>query len=164
MSGEGADMTEEVIGHKGDVLLMVARRLEKSDRDGLVKGYDLGIALRESETKFYIVTATTPEKAAGLVTGFNELYADETTLKTVIRSDPGFVLLHNGTVAAKWSYHNLPARDEFTGDLNALALRAQAAKKNRLVMVSSMLALLLALAITLPLRPSPGRANQKEQP
>jgi uncharacterized membrane protein YphA (DoxX/SURF4 family) len=163
MSGEGADMTEEVIGHKGEVLLMVACRLEKSDRDGLVKGYDLGIALRESETKFYIVTATTPEKAADLVTGFNELYADETTLKTVIRSDPGFVLLHNGTVAAKWSYHNLPARDEFTGDLNALALRAEAAKKNRLVMVSSVLALLLALAITLPLRLSPGRANQKEQ-
>lgn len=163
MTKDGADMTEEVTGHKGDVLLMVARRLEKSDRDGLVKGYDLGIALRESETKFFIVTATTAEKASGLVSGFNELYADETTLKTVIRSDPGFVLLHNGTVAAKWSYHNLPARDEFTGDLNALALRAHVASKNRLILVSSVLALLLALAITLPLRLSTGQKNQNGQ-
>ncbi len=160
---EGTDMTEEVTRKQGDILLMVARRLEKSDRDGLVKGYDLGIALRESETEFYIVTATTPEKADGLVTGFNALYADETTLKTVIRSDPGFVLLHNGTVAAKWSYHNLPARDQFAGNLNALALRTQAATRNRSVVVSSLLALLLAVALTLPLRLSAGKANQKEQ-
>ena len=164
MTGEGADMTEEVTGNQGDVMLMVARRLEKSDRDGLVKGYDLGIALRESETEFYIVTATTPEKADGLVKGFNALYGDETTLKTVIRSDPGFVLLHNGTVAAKWSYRNLPARDEFTGDLNALALKNQAATRNRLVVMSSILALLLAVALTLPFRLSSGTENQKEQP
>ncbi len=164
MTSEGADMTEEVTGNQGDVLLMVARRLEKSDRDGLVKGYDLGLALRESETEFYIVTATTPDKANGLVKGFNALYGDETTLKTVIRSDPGFVLLHNGTVAAKWSYRNLPARDEFTGDLNALALKNQAATRNRLVVMSSILALLLAAALTLPLRLSSGTENQKEQP
>lgn len=163
MTREGADITEEVTRNQGDVLLMVARRLEKSDRDGLVKGYALGISLVESETEFYIVTATTPEKADGLVTGFNALFADETTLKTVIRSDPGFVLLHNGTVAAKWSYHNLPASDQFAGNLNALALKTQAATKNRLVVVSTLLTLLLAVALTLPLRLSAGQANQKEQ-
>ena len=163
ITGEGTDMTEEVTGSQGDVLLMVARRLEKSDREGLVKGYDLGIALRESETEFYIVTATTPDKADELVTGFNALYADETTLKTVIRSDPGFVLLHNGTVAAKWSYHNLPERDQFAGNLNALALRTQAVTRNRLVVISALLALLLAIALTLPWRLSAGQANEKEQ-
>ncbi len=163
ISREGVDMTDLVTGHQGDVLLMVARRLEKSHREGLVKGYDLGIALRDSETRFYIVTASTPELAAGLVTGFNALYADETTLKTVIRSDPGFVLLHNGTVAAQWSHHNLPATNEFTGDLNALALKAQTAKKNRLVMVGAILALLLAIAVTIPLRLATGLNDQKVQ-
>ena len=163
VTGEGTDMTEEVTGYKGDVILLIARRIEKSDRDGLVKGYDLGMALRESETKFYIVTATAPEAAAGLVTGFDALYADETTLKTVIRSDPGFVLLHNGTVAAKWSYHNLPPPGKFTGDLNALALKTQAVKKNRLVVVSTVLALLLAVAFTMPFRLSAGQADKKEK-
>ncbi len=161
ISREGVDMTDLVTGHQGDLLLMVARKLEKSHREGLVKGYDLGITLRDSETRFYIVTASAPELAAGLVTGFNALYADETTLKTVIRSDPGFVLLHNGTVAAKWSYHNLPSKDEFTGDLNALALKAQATRKNRLVIVGAILALLLAIAATLPLRLATGLNDQK---
>jgi len=161
---EGADMTEEVTGYQGDVMLMIARRLEKSDRDGLVKGYDLGIALRESKTKFYIVTATSHDMAEGFVTGFNALFADETALKTVIRSDPGFILLHNGTVAAKWSYHNLPTIDQFRGDLNALALRAHTAARNRLVIVGSVLVLLLAMAITLPLRLSESQKEQKRQP
>ncbi|MFZ2286857.1 MAG: BT_3928 family protein [Bacteroidales bacterium] len=157
VTSEGTDMTGEVTGLYGDVILMIARRIEKSDRDGLVKGYDLGMALRESETKFYIVTATTPEAAAGFVTGFNALYADETTLKTVIRSDPGFVLLHNGTVAAKWSHHNLPPPGKFAGNLNSLALRTQTVKKNRLVAVSAILVVLLAIAFTMPFRLSEAR-------
>lgn len=162
ISSEGADMTDNVTGHPGDVVLMVARRLEKSDREGLVKGYDLGMALRERDVKFYIVTASTPETAAGLVTGFDALFADETMLKTVIRSDPGFILLHNGTVMAKWSHHNLPEKEKFGGDLNALALKDLMATKNRLVVAGAILALLLSIAVTLPFRlnTTPGHQNE----
>jgi hypothetical protein len=81
--------------------------------------------LQKQGKEFYIVTATAPAEAGPLVTGFSALFADEITLKTVIRSDPGFVLLHNGTIAAKWSYHNLPDPEEFMdGDLNTLAIKS----------------------------------------
>lgn len=153
ITGDGIDMTEQVIRQNGDVVLMIARRLEESDRDGLMKGYNLGIELQKRGTEFHIVTSTSASEAGPLVTGFSALYADETTLKTVIRSDPGFVLLHNGTVAAKWSYHNLPDPDKFMeGDLNALALRTQIAVRNRLVVFAAVLSILLAVALTLPLR------------
>lgn len=162
ISSEGTDMTDNVTGHQGDVVLMVARRLEKSDREGLVKGYDLGIALREREVKFYIVTASTPGTAAGMVTGFDTLFADETMLKTVIRSDPGFILLHNGTIMAKWSHHNLPGNEKFGGDLSALALKFQVDYKNRLVVAGAILSILLAIALTLPFRLKTGPENQNE--
>lgn len=152
ITAEGVDMTEQITRHQGDILLMVARRLEESDRDGLLKGYTLGMELQKRGTGFFIVTATAPDEAAPLVTGFNALYADETTLKTIIRSDPGFVLLHNGTVAAKWSYHNLPDNKEFTGDLNALALRSHKSAGNRLTAIASILAILLSVSLTLPFR------------
>ncbi|MFZ0471614.1 MAG: BT_3928 family protein, partial [Bacteroidales bacterium] len=97
VNGQGEDLTEQVTGSEGDVMLMIARKLDKSDRDGLAKGYDLGIKLQEEGKKFYVVTATPADEAVSLTKGFNTLFADEVTLKTVIRSDPGFVLLHNGT-------------------------------------------------------------------
>lgn len=163
ISREGADMTDEVTGHQGDIVLMVARRLENSDRKGLVKGYDLGITLRDRGIKFYIITASTPETAGELVTGFDALFADEVMLKTVIRSDPGFVFLHNGTVMAKWSHHNLPEKEKFEGDLNSLALKFQAATKNRLVVAGAVLAILLAIALTLPFRLKTNHGNKKEK-
>ena len=46
VDGQGADMTEQVTGSEGDVMLMIARKLDKSARDGLMKGYDLGMALQ----------------------------------------------------------------------------------------------------------------------
>jgi uncharacterized membrane protein YphA (DoxX/SURF4 family) len=148
----GVDMTDQVIRSEGDVMLMIARRLDKSDRDGLAKGYNLGLALMEQGLKFYIVTATPFEEARHLTTGFNTLFADEVTLKTVIRSDPGFVLLHNGTVMAKWSYHGLPGKEDFSGDLSAMALKTNTRKNVNLIIISTLLVLSLIIAVTLPLR------------
>ncbi len=152
VDGQGADLTEQVTGSEGDVMLMIARKLDKSDRDGLTKGYDLGTELQEEGKKFYVVTSTPADEAGSLTKGFNTLFADEVTLKTVIRSDPGFVLLHNGTIIAEWSYNGLPEKEEFKGDLNALALKSSRQENIKLIIISTLLAIILIVAITLPLR------------
>lgn len=149
---EGTDMTDHILGDQQYVMLMIARRLDESDRKGLRKGFDLGISMQNNGHGFYIVTATPHEAAKSLVTGFNALFADETTLKTVIRSDPGFVLLQNGTVLGKWSYRGLPPKEAFSGDLKALVLKEQIRRHNRLVIFCTILAVSLAVSLTMPYR------------
>lgn len=137
VTGDGVDMTEVITGSREHLLLMVARKLESSDREGLLKGFELGLAFRQKGTDFYIVTATPREKAGEIAPGFNILFADETTIKTMIRSDPGFILLQNGTVMGKWSMRNLPDKSEFERDMSALAIRGLVRKKNTLLIITS---------------------------
>ena len=35
-------------------------------------------------------------------------------MKTIIRSNPGLLLLHNGTIINKWSHNALPAGDDLS--------------------------------------------------
>ena len=39
--------------------------------------------------------------------------ADETTLKTMIRSNPGYILLKDGTIIGKWSNAGCPDKEWF---------------------------------------------------
>lgn len=40
---------------------------------------------------------------------------DAKILKAMIRTNPGFILLQNGTVKGKWSYKRLPSKEEIVG-------------------------------------------------
>lgn len=43
---------------------------------------------------------------------FDYLQADQITLKTIVRSNPGVLLLKQGTVIAKWHHNDLPTYEE----------------------------------------------------
>ena len=43
---------------------------------------------------------------------FDFYSADDAVLKTMVRSNPGLILIRNGIVLAKWSWHDFPSYDD----------------------------------------------------
>jgi hypothetical protein len=39
-------------------------------------------------------------------------YVDEVPLKSMVRANPGVILLKNGTIVNKWHYHSVPKYDD----------------------------------------------------
>ena len=118
---QGDDITEKVLNDTGYTFLLIAPHLENADDSSLDRINDIYEYSQEYGYRFYCLTAS-GEKARRrwtAITGADYPYCttDETTLKTIIRSNPGLVLIKNGTVINKWSHNGLPDREMLNGRL-----------------------------------------------
>lgn len=109
---EGIDLTDEVLNDTGYVFLLVAPHIEEADDSRLDLLNELYEYAEEHGYPFYGLTASGERGIAQWrdKTGaeYSFCQTDETTLKTIIRSNPGLLLLRQGTVIRKWSHNNLP--------------------------------------------------------
>ena len=112
---DGEDVTEDVLNDEGYTFLLVSPHLENADDSQLDLINQIYEYAEDNGYTFYCMTAS-GEKGIGRwrdITGAEYPFAqtDETTLKTIIRSNPGLVLLKDGKVIRKWSHNRLP--DEY---------------------------------------------------
>ena len=70
---------------------------------------------------FYCVTGSSPEMIDEWSDNTGAEYpfrmADEVLLKTIIRSNPGLVLLKDGTVMGKWHYNDIPDEEHVKAEI-----------------------------------------------
>lgn len=115
--GEGNDRTDEIIDNPDYSLLIVAYDIEKANGQGLAQLNGLARQMADDfRTRTVLLTASTGEKVEENTRHF-ELYtevfhADAVPLKSMVRSNPGLLLLKNGTVIDKWHFHVLPTPEE----------------------------------------------------
>lgn len=102
------DITEDALSQPGYTYLLVAYDLNKSSEKGLVAAQKIYEDALRTGKEFYALTAASDndiERVRGeLGINFPFYQSDPTTLKTIIRSNPGLLLLKDGTIEAKWPW------------------------------------------------------------
>ena len=108
----GLDLTNSVLGHKGYTFLLIAPHLETADDSNFGDIDRLYEYAQSYDIPFYCLTASTAKAIKRWIdlTGAEYPFCitDEAVLKTIIRSNPGLLLLKDGTIINKWSHNNLP--------------------------------------------------------
>ena len=122
----GEDLTEQILNKDGYTFLLVSPMLEVAqDRNfGDIEGiYEYA---KENGYAFYGLTASTDKgiKHWRDITGAEYPFyvTDGTTLKTMIRSNPGLLLLYKGTIINKWNHNDIPKVAELNAPLNLLTI------------------------------------------
>ena len=121
----GEDVTDALLAREGYTFLLVAYDLPRAEQGTFDQINDLYDYSLSQGYGFYALTASGEDEITQwkYETGaeYPFLNADGTMLKTLVRSNPGLVLLNAGTIQNKWSRNNLPV-DSATGQLKAEAL------------------------------------------
>ena len=131
---DGEDITEQVLSDKGYTFLLISPYLEFADDSNIDRINELYDYCGEHGYAFYCLTAS----GDGMIGRWQDLtgadypfgMTDEITLKTIVRSNPGLVLLKEGTVYNKWSCNNLPKEEDLNMPLEDSELgRLQSASR-----------------------------------
>jgi len=146
---DGTDLTSEILSCQGYSLIMISKRLKDADPEKLERGFQLGVHCMMTGIGFYIVTASSSAELMEYNNGFTFCSGDETMLKTIIRANPGYMLLKSGKISGKWSWANLPPKEQFFNNMTAGHVERMNNKSPVLVVYSLMLsAIVLVLLIS----------------
>ncbi len=123
---DGEDITDSILAAPGYTFLLVAPYLEQADDsrlDLINQVYDYA---EDHGYGFFCLTASSDKSVRRwrIMTGaeYEFCTTDGTTLKTIVRSNPGLVLLKDGKVIRKWSHNILPDEYELDGPLDRIGL------------------------------------------
>lgn len=112
----GGDITDLLLSDPGYTFWMVAYSLQDMNEKHLTRFKNAQNYARQHNYPFYCLTSSSLEEVEMWEkqhnTDFQFTHADERILKTIIRSNPGLLLVKEGTVINKWDDSRVPAFGE----------------------------------------------------
>ena len=117
----GDDITDSIVQSRGYTFLLIAPTLENADDSNFGEIDRIYEYAQDYGVPFYCLTASGERGISRWrdITGaeYQFCHTDEITLKTIIRSNPGLVLIKDGVVIRKWSHNQLPTAEELNAPL-----------------------------------------------
>lgn len=124
----GTNFTDQFIRNPGFVFLMTSFDVNKANQHSLIAMNRFAQKAVEGGNTFLLLVSNTPAEVNRITKQIHitypVYYADDIVLKTMVRSNPGLLLLHNGVIVKKWHYRDFP-------DYEKIAKRFFAKQKNQ---------------------------------
>jgi uncharacterized membrane protein YphA (DoxX/SURF4 family) len=110
---QGTDYTKDLFSNPFYNLVIVAYDLRHTDEEAIDRLNTIAINLQTNyNTRTILLTSNSAQFAEAFSKkhhlAIEIFYGDEVPLKTIVRANPGILLLKNGTVINKWHYHAFP--------------------------------------------------------
>jgi hypothetical protein len=111
---DDVNLTDSVLNDKNYSFWLIAYDLNetKDDEKLMSQINDFYTLVAKDHLNFIAFTASGSKEIDAFKHKYNALYnfviVDQTVLKTMIRSNPGLMLIKNGTVVMNWHFNNLP--------------------------------------------------------
>jgi uncharacterized membrane protein YphA (DoxX/SURF4 family) len=108
------DITDDLLNDEAYSLIVVSYKISNAKREYFASKFEpLAQKCKENGITFYGLSSEDPSDfIAKDKLSFQFYMADETPLKTIMRSNPGLLLLKNGVVVNKWHARHLPTFDQ----------------------------------------------------
>ncbi|RUT80048.1 BT_3928 family protein [Ancylomarina longa] len=145
------DITDQILHDNSYTFILIAKDLSKIKKDVLPKIEALSLFAMEKNIPFLALTASGSAEIESFKEKNNisfEFYnTDEIQLKTIIRSNPGLILIKQGTILNKWHYNDLPKPKNLNGDLLAYSITQHQKLNIKLIIISITSTLLLIISL-----------------
>ena len=150
------NITEEILEDDNYTILAVAYNLNQSDTQYQPAINRLAEYAREKGIRFYGLTSSSERDIEAYKKRNHVPYefctADEIQLKTMIRSNPGVIILREGTILDKWAGKDVPDVKELQDtDLTAYCVYSRE-QMQRIYLVYSIILLLFVAYLLIPRR------------
>jgi uncharacterized membrane protein YphA (DoxX/SURF4 family) len=136
-TSEGYDITDHMLEDKDYSFLLIADDLTKTNVNAFGKIDKLAELCKNSNCSFYCLTSSTNEQIIEFKdevnTDFDFYTTDEITLKTIIRSNPGLMLIREGNIIGKWHYNNFHIFNDPGNNFSSLVLDTLRKDKEKLL-------------------------------
>jgi len=111
------NLAEEILQQPELVMLFVSPHLDEASEKSASKINNLYDFAQETDgLQFYFATASSDEEIASwrkdTGSDYQMLTADDVVLKTMIRSNPGLLVLREGTILNKYHFNDFPSPDD----------------------------------------------------
>lgn len=160
----GEDLTSRILSDTGYTFLLLIYDISKADDTNIDRVNDVYDYCKDNGYPFYCLTASSGEYIEYwrdyMGADYDFCMTDATTLKTIIRSNPGLMLIKDGTIIAKWHHKHLPTEyDLGNSDLSLLPIGQLDMRDDAMTMLWVVMLYLIPLTLIIGIESIWLRAN-----